>query len=430
MPVILHHSQSDSDAQLQIILNNPRGQSQDVTHIVHDIIHNIRHNGDAALLTYTQQFDNANATLDTLKVTTQELIDAENNISPELKDALQLAYNRITVFHKKLLPDHIYYTDDTGTQLGMRYTPIDSVGVYIPGGTANYPSSVLMNIIPAKIAGVERVVAVVPAPQGIIHPLVLYALKLSGADEIYKIGGAQAIASLAYGTETIKPVDKITGPGNAYVAEAKKQVFGVVGIDSIAGPSEILIIADSGADPYHTAIDLLSQAEHDVSAQAVLISLDSDFSNTVIQHIHTLLETLPRKAIASQSWQNHGVIINVETLETAAHISNQFAPEHLELAIAEPELLLPLIKHAGAIFMGYYTPEAIGDYIAGANHVLPTNGTPRFASGLSTVDFMKRTTLIKCTHDSIQHIAPSAVKLANAEGLYAHSLSCDVRIKK
>ncbi len=430
MPIILHHAHSDFDTQLQMILNNPRGQSLDVYHCVQEIIQTIRKNGDVALLAYTQQFDDANASLDTLKVTTQELIDAENSISLDLKDALQLAYNRITVFHKKLLPDHIYYTDDTGTQLGMRYTPIDSVGVYIPGGTANYPSSVLMNIIPAKIAGVGRIVAVVPAPKGVIHPLVLYALKLSGADEIYKIGGAQAIASLAYGTELIKPVDKITGPGNAYVAEAKKQVFGVVGIDSIAGPSEILIIADSDADPYHTAIDLLSQAEHDVSAQAVLISLDSDFSNTVIQHINTLLETLPRKAIASQSWQNYGVIINVETLENAASISNQFAPEHLELAIAEPELLLPLIKHAGAIFMGYYTPEAIGDYIAGPNHVLPTNGTPRFASGLSTVDFMKRTTLIKCTHDSIQHIAPSAVKLANAEGLYAHNLSCDVRIKK
>ncbi len=430
MPIILNNSQSDFDIQLQLILNNPRGQSPDVYNSVQEIIQTIRKNGDAALLTYTQQFDDETASLDTLKVTTQELIDAENGISRALKDALQLAYNRITVFHKKLLPDHIYYTDDTGTQLGMRYTPIDSVGVYIPGGTANYPSSVLMNIIPAKIAGVGRIVAVVPAPKGIIHPLVLYALKLAEADEIYKIGGAQAIASLAYGTETIKPVDKITGPGNAYVAEAKKQVFGVVGIDSIAGPSEILIIADSGAAPYHTAIDLLSQAEHDVSAQAVLISLNSDFSNTVINHINTLLETLPRKAIALQSWQNYGVIINVDTFEQAAAISNQFAPEHLELAIAEPELLLPLIKHAGAIFMGYYTPEAIGDYIAGPNHVLPTNGTPRFASGLSTVDFMKRTTLIKCTHDSIQHIAPSAVKLANAEGLYAHALSCDVRIKK
>jgi histidinol dehydrogenase len=430
MPIILHHSQSDFDVQLQIILKNPRGQSLDVYHRVHEIIETIRKHGDAALLTYTRQFDNEDASLDTLKVTKQELIDAENSISPELKEALQLAYNRITVFHKKLLPDHIYYTDDTGTQLGMRYTPIDSVGVYIPGGTANYPSSVLMNIIPAKIAGVGRVVAVVPAPKGVIHPLVLYALKLAEADEIYKIGGAQAIASLAYGTESIKPVDKITGPGNAYVAEAKKQVFGVVGIDSIAGPSEILIIADTEADPYHTAIDLLSQAEHDISAQAVLISLDSDFSNTVIHHINTLLETLPRKAIASQSWHNYGVVITVETLEQAATISNQFAPEHLELAIAEPELLLPLIKHAGAIFMGYYTPEAIGDYIAGPNHVLPTNGTPRFASGLSTVDFMKRTTLVKCTHDSIQHIAPSAVALANAEGLYAHSMSCDVRIKK
>jgi histidinol dehydrogenase len=429
MPIILHQSQSDFEKQLKIILDNLRGQSHNVYQTVHSIIQTIRRDGDTALLAYTRQFDDENATLETLKVTPQELQNASTSISDDLKDALKLAYQRIATFHKKLIPDHIYYTDDTGTQLGMRYTPITSAGVYIPGGTANYPSSVLMNIIPAKIAGVERIVAVVPAPKGIIHPLVLYALLLCEVNEIYKIGGSQAIAALAYGTQTIKPVDKITGPGNAYVAEAKKQVFGVVGIDSIAGPSEILIIADKNANPYHIAIDLLSQAEHDVSAQAILISLDIDFSNQVINHINELLLTLPRKNIASQSWDMYGVIINVDTLEQAAHIANQFAPEHLELAIDEPELLLPLIKHAGAIFMGYYTPEAIGDYIAGPNHVLPTNRTPRFASGLSTIDFMKRTTLVKCTSDSIQHIAPSAVKLANAEGLEAHSLSCAVRIK-
>jgi histidinol dehydrogenase len=287
-----------------------------------------------------------------------------------------------------------------------------------------------MNIIPAHIAGVKRIVAVVPAPSGLVHPLVLYALKLCGVSEIYKIGGSQAIAALAYGTQTIKSVDKITGPGNAYVAEAKKQVFGHVGIDSIAGPSEILIIADDTADAYHIAIDLLSQAEHDTAAQSVLICLNTEFSDMVIKHIDVLLEVLPRKQIATQSWQNYGVIIHVDTLENAANIANIFAPEHLELAVDKPELLLPLIKHAGAIFMGHNTPEAIGDYIAGANHVLPTNHTPRFASGLSTVDFMKRTTLIQCTAESVQYIAPDAVKLANAEGLYAHSLSCAVRIKK
>ena len=430
MPVILHQSQPNFNSQLQTILNNPRGQSDDVMAVVRTIIDAIRYGGDDALVDYTRKFDDENAHRDTLRVTDFELSHAEKQVDDDLKVALQQAYNRIRAFHKKLLPEHIYYTDDTGTQLGMRYTPIDSVGVYIPGGTANYPSSVLMNIIPAKIAGVERIVAVVPAPKGIVHPLVLYALKLAGATEIYKIGGAQAVAALAYGTETIKAVDKITGPGNAYVAAAKKHVFGVVGIDSIAGPSEILVIADNDADPYHIAIDLLSQAEHDISAQAILICLSDDFLNSVLNHIEKLLETLPRKAIASDSWQNYGVIIHVDTLAQAADIANMFAPEHLELAISDPELLLPYIKHAGAVFMGYHTPEAIGDYIAGPNHVLPTNRTPRFASGLSTVDFMKRTTLIHCTAESVQHIAPNAVKLATAEGLYAHALSCNVRIKR
>lgn len=429
MASTLDISDLDFKTNLRKILNNPRGQSNDVSRVVSDIINDIRQHGDDALLKYTQQFDNPNATINTLKVTIQELDNAENAIDDTLKNALKLAYHRISEFHEKLLPDHLYYTDDTGTQLGVRYTPIDSVGVYIPGGTANYPSSVLMNIIPAHIASVQRIVAVVPAPQGIIHPLVLYALKLCNVNEIYKIGGSQAVASLAYGTNLISPVDKITGPGNAYVAEAKKQVFGVVGIDSIAGPSEILVIADNRANPYHVAIDLLSQAEHDVSAQAILICLDKDFSNKVCTHIDGILKTLPRKDIALKSWCDYGVIIHVNNLEQAAEISNAFAPEHLELAVEDPELLLPYIKHAGAIFMGYHTPEAIGDYIAGPNHVLPTNRTPRFSSGLSTIDFMKRTTMIKCTSDSIQHIAPSAIQLADAEGLEAHRLSCEVRLK-
>ncbi|MFT6084163.1 MAG: histidinol dehydrogenase [Alphaproteobacteria bacterium] len=429
MPTILDASQIGFEADLKKILDNPRGLSQDVSDIVRTIIDTIKQNGDDALVNYTRQFDDDQASLETLTVTQQALDAAEKLIDEDLKNALKLAYRRITLFHQKLLPDHIFYKDDTGTHLGVRYTPLDSAGVYIPGGSANYPSSVLMNIIPAKIAGVKRIVAVVPAPKGIIDPLVLYALKLAGADEIYKVGGAQAIAALAYGTQTIQAVDKITGPGNAYVAEAKKQVFGSVGIDSIAGPSEILIIADQGANPYHTAIDLLSQAEHDALAQAVLLSPSQDFTNQVLMHIDQVLETLPRKKIAQQSWSNYGVIIHVDSLEQAAEISNQFAPEHLQLSVAETELLLPFIKHAGAIFMGYYTPEAIGDYIAGPNHVLPTNRTPRFASGLSTIDFMKRSSLIQCSKESIQHIAPSAVKLADAEGLYAHSLSCQVRIQ-
>lgn len=429
MPIILNNTQSDFNSQIQALLDNPRGLSADVSDTVKEIIKNIRKNGDQALLEYTQKFDDPSATLESLIVTSDELEPAEKSLDSDLKAALQLAYDRISSFHKKMMPDHLYYIDDTGTHLGMRYTPIQAVGVYIPGGAASYPSSVLMNIIPAKIAGVPRVVAVVPSQKGVVHPLVLYALKLAGADEIYRVGGAQAVAALAYGTETINPVYKITGPGNAYVAEAKKQVFGKVGIDSIAGPSEILVIADKDADPYHTAIDLLSQAEHDVSAQSILISLDTEFSQQVQKHIDDLLKTLPRKEIAAKSWQDYGVIINLETLEEAAEISNMLAPEHLQLSIQDHELLLPQIHNAGAIFMGYHTPEAIGDYIAGPNHVLPTNGTPKFASGLSTVDFMKRTSMIKCTEKSVQYIAPSAVKLAKAEGLDAHALSCEVRVK-
>lgn len=430
MPAILDYSQSSFNHQLRAIIQAPRGLSQDVSLTVEKIIADIRQHGDKALLEYTQKFDNKKATLQSLRVTSDELDAAENALDNDLKSALQLAYDRISAFHQKLCPEHLYYIDETGTHLGMRYTPIEAAGVYIPGGAANYPSSVLMNIIPAKIAGVSRIVAVVPSVQGNIHPLVLYALKLAGADEIYKVGGAQAIAALAYGTELIQPVHKITGPGNAYVAEAKKQVFGQVGIDSIAGPSEILVIADRGADPYHTAIDLLSQSEHDRSAQSILIATDTEFAQTVEKHVNEILTTLPRKEIASKSWQDHGVIIHVETLEQAAEISNQFAPEHLQLSVAEPEILLPHIKHAGAIFMGYYTPEAIGDYIAGPNHVLPTNGTPKFASGLSIIDFMKRTSLIQCTQKSIQYIAPSAIKLAKAEGLDAHAMSCEVRVEE
>jgi histidinol dehydrogenase len=429
MPIVLQSLNDNFKNDLQKIIKNPRGLSQDVCDIVTSIIQNIRIHGDDALIDYTQKFDNKNASLNQLKVTQTEIDIAEESIDFDFKQALSVAYHRIHDFHIKMLPKDIFYQDETGTSLGMRYTPIDSVGVYIPGGTANYPSSVLMNVIPAKIAGVKRIVAVVPAPQGYINPLVLYALKLVGADEIYKIGGAQAIAALAYGTDTIKPVDKITGPGNAYVAEAKKQVFGKVGIDSIAGPSEILIIADDNANPYHTAADLLSQAEHDSSAQSVLISPSKLFTEQVLDCLEKILKTLPRKAIAEKSWHDYGVIINTNSLIEAVEISNQFAPEHLQLSVLKPNDLLPYIKHAGAIFMGYHTPEAIGDYVAGPNHVLPTNGTPRFASGLSTIDFMKRSSLIECTYESIQKIAPSAIKLADAEGLNAHSLSCYIRLK-
>lgn len=428
MPQIIEYQQIDFDKHINTLVNSTRGVAKDVTIIVSEIIHDVRCHGDDALIKYTQKFDFQHATIETIIIKQDDFNNAEEYLKDDLKDSLKLAKARIQDFHKCLLPEQLYYQDSIGVYLGMRYTPLDAVGVYIPGGTASYPSSVLMNIVPAQIAGVERIVAVVPAPNNEVHPLVLYALKLCGITEAYKIGGAQAIAALAYGTQTIKAVDKITGPGNIYVAESKKQVFGKVGIDAIAGPSEILVIADNDANPYHVAVDLLSQAEHDVLAQAILIATSKEFADQVIMHIDMLLQTLPRKEIAQKSWDDYGIIIIVETTSDACKIANQFAPEHLQLAVAEPELLLPFIKHAGAIFMGYHTPEAIGDYIAGPNHVLPTDRTCRFASGLSTIDFMKRTTLIQCDATSVQKIAPSAVKLARAESLEAHALSCQIRL--
>lgn len=429
MPQFLNTQDSDFPQKLQIILKTERGTGADISHIVSEILADVRHNGDEAVLKYTQKFDNLDATLDGLVVTQADLEHAEKILPQDIKDALLLAQNRIHQFHYRTKPKHDYYEDDTGTELGIRYTPIDAVGVYIPGGSASYPSSVLMNIVPAKVGGVGRIVAVVPAPQGKIHPAVLYALKIAGADEIYKIGGAQAIAALAYGTQMIKPVDKITGPGNAFVAQAKRQVYGTVGIDAIAGPSEILIIADETADDDYVAMDLLSQAEHDVLAQSVLITPSQELADKVVLQVNKILETLPRTKIASKSWTDYGVVIIVKDIQEATDISDKFAPEHLELCVAEPDMVLPFIHHAGAIFMGHHTPEAIGDYIAGPNHVLPTGRTARFSSGLATIDFMKRTTMVKCSPESIRAIGDSAVTLAQAEGLDAHAQSVSLRLR-
>jgi histidinol dehydrogenase len=328
------------------------------------------------------------------------------------------------------MPAPIDYTDAAGVRLGLRWRPLAAVGIYVPGGTAAYPSSVLMNAIPARVAGVERVAMVVPAPDGVLNPLVLAAARLAGIDEVYRVGGAQAVAALAYGTATIAPVDKIVGPGNAYVAAAKRRVFGKVGIDMIAGPSEILVVADAANDPAWIAADLLSQAEHDPAAQAILVTDDGGFADAVEAAIAGHLARLPRAAIARQSWQEHGAVFLVSGWDEAAALIDRIAPEHVELAVAAPEALAERVHHAGAIFLGRHAPEAVGDYVAGPNHVLPTMRSARFASGLGVLDFMKRTTLVGCDADSLAAIAPPAIRLAEAEGLDAHALSLSIRLNR
>jgi histidinol dehydrogenase len=349
-------------------------------------------------------------------------------VKPEALAALGLAAERIRAYHAALLPKDIEWTDAAGVRLGARFTPIGAAGVYVPGGTAAYPSSVLMNTIPAKLAGVPRVVMVVPSPNGRLNPLVLAAAKLAGVDEVYRIGGAQAVAALAYGTKTIEPVDKIVGPGNAYVATAKRQVFGTVGIDMIAGPSEILVVADGGNDPDWLAADLLSQAEHDENAQSILVTDDARLADAVAASVDSFLKTLPRAAIASASWKRFGGIIVVRSLDEAPAIVDRIAPEHAELAVADPAVLAARIRNAGALFLGRYTPEAIGDYVAGPNHVLPTSGSARFSSGLSVTDFLKRTSIVACDADSLRALGPAAMALADVEGLDAHGLSVGVRL--
>lgn len=351
-------------------------------------------------------------------------------MSPEEHAALALAADRIRAYHERQRPTDAQWQDDTGATLGWRWTPVGAAGLYVPGGLASYPSSVLMNAIPAKVAGVPRLAMVVPAPDGVLNPLVLVAATLAGVDEIYRIGGAQAIAALAYGTETITPVDKITGPGNAFVAAAKRRVFGKVGIDMIAGPSEILVIADGDNDPDWIALDLLSQAEHDESAQSILITTDADFGRAVAEAVEKRLETLKRRVIAGPSWRDYGAVISVPDLATAAALSDRIAPEHLELCVADPDGLSAQITHAGAIFLGQWTPEAIGDYIGGPNHVLPTARSARFSSGLSVLDFVKRTTMARMTPEALRAIGPAAETLAQSESLEAHGLSVTARLRK
>jgi len=425
----LNSQNSNFEKEFKKLLLAKREDSVDVDVSVREIIGGVIELGDQALIEYTKKFDRVSLTTDTLRFTQSELKEQAAQVSDKDRSALELAVTRIKSYHEKQLPDDTFWTDESGVELGWRWSPVSAAGLYVPGGLASYPSSVLMNAIPAKVAGVKRLAITVPTPDNKVNPMVLLAAQLSGVDEVYRVGGAQAIAALAYGTKTIKPVDKITGPGNAFVAAAKRQVFGKVGIDMIAGPSEILVIADKTSRPDWIALDLLSQAEHDENAQSILITDSDDVINAVTEKIEINLQNLSRNEIAGKSWKNNGAIIKVPNFEMAAELSNRIAPEHLELCVSDPENLAKKISNAGAIFLGHWTPEAVGDYVTGPNHVLPTARSARFSSGLSVMDFLKRTTLAKVSRDALLKIGPSAVTLANSEGLECHGLSISERIK-
>ncbi|NVO54277.1 histidinol dehydrogenase [Rhodobacteraceae bacterium B1Z28] len=430
MPVFLDTTSPDFEPAFQTLLSAKREDSPDVDAVVAQIIEDVRSRGDAAVIELTAKFDRLQLAPGTLAFSAAEIAEAAAQVSQQDRAALELAADRIRAYHEKQMPADHEWTDEVGATLGWRWSAVSAAGLYVPGGLASYPSSVLMNAIPAKVAGVKRLAIAVPTPDGQVNPLVLMAAQLSGVDEIYRIGGAQAIAALAYGTETIAPVDKITGPGNAFVAAAKRRVFGKVGIDMIAGPSEILVIADKDNDPDWIALDLLSQAEHDESAQSILITDDAAFGQTVAQAVEKRLETLQRRAIAGPSWRDFGAVITVRDLDEAAALSNRIAPEHLELCVTDPVGLSTKTIHAGAIFLGQYTPEAIGDYVGGPNHVLPTARSARFSSGLSVMDFLKRTTLSQMTPQALRAIGPAAARLAQSESLEAHGLSVLARLDR
>ena len=430
MPQILNINQADFETQFQALMSAKREDSPDVDATVTKIIADVRERGDAAVIELTSKFDRLDLAPDTLAFSREEIMAYCATVPAKERTALELAAKRIRDYHERQMPADASWVDASGATLGWRWTPVSAAGLYVPGGLASYPSSVLMNSIPAKVAGVGRLAICVPTPDGVTNPLVLLAAQISGVDEIYRIGGAQAIAALAYGTETIAPVDKITGPGNAYVAAAKRRVFGKVGIDMIAGPSEILVIADADNDPAWIATDLLSQAEHDESAQSILITNDAAFGDKVISEVNRQLTTLERRDIAGASWRDFGAVIVVTDMAQAIVLSNMLAPEHLELCVADPDAMANDITHAGAIFLGAWTPEAIGDYVGGPNHVLPTARSARFSSGLSVMDFVKRTTMTKMTPASLKAIGPAAETLAKSEGLQAHGLSVRARLDK
>ncbi|AXO13984.1 histidinol dehydrogenase [Thalassospira indica] len=427
MPLKLSITDASFEEDFVKLLGMKRESDADVDAAVADIIADVRNRGDEAVCDYTNRFDRLGIDASGMAVSAAEVDAAVAEIDADLLKSLELAAKRIRAYHEKQMPADERYTDESGVELGWRWRAVSAAGLYVPGGLASYPSSVLMNAIPAKVAGVERLVMVVPTPDNKMNPLVLAAARIAGVDEIYRIGGAQAIAALAYGTETIKPVDKIVGPGNAFVAAAKRRVFGQVGIDMIAGPSEILVVADGSNDPSWVAADLLSQAEHDPVAQSILITDDAEFADHVQVAIDKHLEKLPRAEIAGASWRDFGAIVLVENLSQAPALVDRIAPEHLELAVDDPDALAEDIHHAGAIFLGRYTPEAIGDYVAGPNHVLPTARSARFSSGLGVLDFIKRSSLIKCTPESLAKIGPAAIALAESEGLQAHGLSVAIR---
>ncbi|MGI9418988.1 MAG: histidinol dehydrogenase [Geminicoccaceae bacterium] len=427
MPLHLDDRAADFAARFDALVATKREEAVDVGADVRAILERVDREGDRAVLDLTERFDRHRPESGSLRLSKIVIERAFDACDPDLQAALEQAAARISAFHERQKPEDIAYQDDLGVRLGQRWRPIDAVGLYVPGGKAAYPSSVLMNALPALVAGVRRLALVVPAPDGEIAPLVLVAARLAGIDEIYPIGGAQAIAALAFGTETIAPVDKIVGPGNAYVAEAKRQVFGRVGIDMIAGPSEVVVVADADNDPAWIAADLLSQAEHDEMAQAILVTDSESLASSVEQEVHRQLERLPKRAIAGASWEALGAVVVISSMASAPDLVDRLAPEHLELMVADPDAMSQKIRHAGSIFLGAHTPEVIGDYVGGPNHVLPTNRTARFASGLSVYDFMKRTTLLGCDTDSFAALAPAAAALAHAENLAAHARAVEIR---
>jgi len=428
MPVRLDIRDADFDERFQHLLGMKRETDPDLNDAVAEIIAAVRGRGDEALFDYTRRFDRFGIDASSVRISTDEIDAGHKACAADTLEALSEAHKRITAFHARQLPEDLRYTDEAGVSLGYRWTAVEAAGLYVPGGLAAYPSSLLMNAVPARVAGVERVMMCVPTPDNTLNPLVLAAAKVCGITEMYRVGGAQAIAAMAYGTDSIVSVNKIVGPGNAYVAAAKRQVYGQVGIDSIAGPSEILVLADAGNDPAWIAADLLSQAEHDPVAQAILITNDHEFAGAVEAAVDGHLQRLGKSDIASASWRDFGAIIVLDDLDQAVALVDALAPEHLEIATENAEEMAAKVRNAGAIFIGRHTPEAIGDYVAGPNHVLPTARSARFSSGLGVLDFMKRTSLIQCDGDSLRRIGPAAIKLAEAEGLDAHALSVSIRL--
>lgn len=428
MPLRLDTASPDFAERFTAFLGTKREVSQDVAQAVAAIIEDVRARGDAALVDLSRKYDRVDLSTLGIRVSESEIDAAVKAADPATVEALTFAHQRIKSHHQRQLPESGRYVDADGVELGHRWTAVDAVGLYVPGGTAAYPSSVLMNAVPAKVAGVKRLAMVVPAPGGMLNPLVLAAARLAGVDEVYRVGGAQAVAALAYGTQTIAPVAKIVGPGNAYVAAAKRHVFGTVGIDMVAGPSEVLVIADGEQNPDWIAADLLAQAEHDTAAQSILMTDDAALADAVIAAVERQLATLPRRDIASASWAEFGAVIKLGSLDEAPALSDRIAPEHLEIMAADAEALVERIRHAGAIFIGAHTPEAIGDYVGGSNHVLPTARSARFSSGLGVLDFMKRTSILKCGPEQLRALGPAAIALGEAEGLGAHARSVAIRL--